>query len=133
MNGLEKKLKQSPEPVFIVLILASLLFINFLVKSKMAFLDFYFLPIIAIGYFMGKRKAVLFAFFTVLCVCLLALFDHEAFSSISRDSHNGLNLAVWGGFLILAGWLGTRTSPEAPDDAKHAETEVRSLTGAGAV
>ncbi|CAM5248608.1 cation acetate symporter [Streptomyces violaceorubidus] len=34
---------------------------------------------------------------------------------------------------FLAGWLGTVTSPEEPDEAKHAETEVRSLTGAGAV
>ncbi|MFJ3234506.1 cation acetate symporter [Streptomyces sp. NPDC086787] len=34
---------------------------------------------------------------------------------------------------FLAGWLGTVTSAETPDDAKHAETEVRSLTGAGAV
>jgi len=34
---------------------------------------------------------------------------------------------------FLAGWLGTVTSPEPPDEAKHAETEVRSLTGAGAV
>ncbi|MFI5858868.1 cation acetate symporter [Streptomyces parvulus] len=34
---------------------------------------------------------------------------------------------------FLAGWLGTVTSPEVPDEAKHAETEVRSLTGAGAV
>ncbi|GHD88762.1 solute symporter family protein [Streptomyces naganishii] len=34
---------------------------------------------------------------------------------------------------FLAGWLGTVTSPELPDAAKHAETEVRSLTGAGAV
>ncbi|MFD4977435.1 cation acetate symporter, partial [Streptomyces sp. NPDC058424] len=34
---------------------------------------------------------------------------------------------------FLAGWLGTVTSTEAPDEAKHAETEVRSLTGAGAV
>ncbi|MFZ3567655.1 solute symporter family protein [Streptomyces sp. BH097] len=34
---------------------------------------------------------------------------------------------------FLAGWLGTVTSPEAPDEAKHAETEVRALTGAGAV
>lgn len=33
---------------------------------------------------------------------------------------------------FLAGWLGTVTSAEAPDEAKHAETEVRSLTGAGA-
>ncbi|GGS51574.1 hypothetical protein GCM10010238_46390 [Streptomyces griseoviridis] len=34
---------------------------------------------------------------------------------------------------FLAGWLGTVTSPEPPDPARHAETEVRALTGAGAV
>ncbi|MFF7897112.1 cation acetate symporter [Streptomyces sp. NPDC007907] len=33
---------------------------------------------------------------------------------------------------FLAGWLGTVTSAEVADEAKHAETEVRSLTGAGA-
>ncbi len=34
---------------------------------------------------------------------------------------------------FLAGWLGTVTSGEEPDEVRHAETEVRSLTGAGAV
>lgn len=34
---------------------------------------------------------------------------------------------------FLAGWIGTTTSTELPDEAKHAETEVRALTGAGAV
>ncbi|MBK3563799.1 MULTISPECIES: cation acetate symporter [unclassified Streptomyces] len=34
---------------------------------------------------------------------------------------------------FLSGWLGTVTSAEVPDEAKHAETEVRALTGAGAV
>jgi cation/acetate symporter len=34
---------------------------------------------------------------------------------------------------FLAGWIGTATSAEGPDEAKHAETEVRALTGAGAV
>lgn len=33
---------------------------------------------------------------------------------------------------FLAGWFGTMTSREPADEAKHAETEVRSLTGAGA-
>ncbi|WP_333737093.1 solute symporter family protein [Streptomyces sp. IBSBF 2806] len=33
---------------------------------------------------------------------------------------------------FVAGWLGTVTSTESADEAKHAETEVRSLTGAGA-
>jgi cation/acetate symporter len=34
---------------------------------------------------------------------------------------------------FLAGWFGTVTSAEPADEAKYAETEVRSLTGAGAV
>ncbi|MEU6060389.1 cation acetate symporter [Streptomyces sp. NPDC047097] len=34
---------------------------------------------------------------------------------------------------FLAGWLGTVTSHEPPDEQRHAETEVRALTGAGAV
>lgn len=33
---------------------------------------------------------------------------------------------------FLAGWLGTVLSRERADEARHAETEVRSLTGAGA-
>jgi len=33
---------------------------------------------------------------------------------------------------FLAGWLGTLLSPGAPDGTRHAETEVRALTGAGA-
>jgi cation/acetate symporter len=34
---------------------------------------------------------------------------------------------------FLAGWLGTVSSDEVADEARYAETEVRSLTGAGAV
>ena len=34
---------------------------------------------------------------------------------------------------FLAGWIGTVLSRERADEAKHAESEVRSLTGAGAV
>ncbi|MFE3253762.1 cation acetate symporter [Streptomyces sp. NPDC059209] len=34
---------------------------------------------------------------------------------------------------FLAGWIGTALSRERADEAKHAESEVRSLTGAGAV
>jgi cation/acetate symporter len=33
---------------------------------------------------------------------------------------------------FLAGWLATLISPGPADEAKHAETEVRSLTSAGA-
>ncbi|UNT01263.1 cation acetate symporter [Streptomyces tubbatahanensis] len=36
-------------------------------------------------------------------------------------------------FGFLCGWLGTLRSRERPDEGRYAETEVRSLTGAGAV
>ncbi|MFC7218594.1 cation acetate symporter [Streptomyces polyrhachis] len=36
-------------------------------------------------------------------------------------------------FGFLCGWLGTVLSPQPADAARHAETEVRALTGAGAV
>ncbi|GGO54875.1 cation acetate symporter [Streptomyces daqingensis] len=58
-----------------------------------------------------------------------ALFPHADFAVFPLENP-GL-VAIPLGF--LAGWLGTVTSREAADEAKHAETEVRSLTGAGAV
>jgi cation/acetate symporter len=45
--------------------------------------------------------------------------------------HNPALVSVPLGF--LAGWLGTLLSPEPADEAGYAETEVRALTGAGAV
>ena len=107
MKYLKDKFNKNPEPIFVVLILASLLFFSFLVKTNLAFLDFFYLPIIAVGFFMGKRKAVLFAFFVILSVWLLILFDRDAYTSINSQYELNLNIAVWGGFLILAGWVGS--------------------------
>ncbi|MET3985008.1 cation acetate symporter [Streptomyces sp. PvR034] len=58
-----------------------------------------------------------------------ALFPHMNFQYFPLQNPGIVSIPL--GF--LAGWLGTVTSAEAPDAARHAETEVRSLTGAGAV
>jgi cation/acetate symporter len=57
-----------------------------------------------------------------------ALFPHVDFQFFPLQNPGLVSIPL--GF--LAGWLGTVTSAEPPDAAKHAETEVRSLTGAGA-
>ncbi|MFD5715036.1 cation acetate symporter [Streptomyces pharetrae] len=57
-----------------------------------------------------------------------ALFPHTDFQFFPLRNPGLVSIPL--GF--LAGWLGTVTSAEPPDVAKHAETEVRSLTGAGA-
>jgi cation/acetate symporter len=57
-----------------------------------------------------------------------AFFPHLDFQYFPLQNPGLVSIPL--GF--LAGWLGTVTSAEEPDRAGHAETEVRSLTGAGA-
>src|SRR5256885_15693356 len=55
------------ERTFVVLLVASLLAINYVVDDKIAFLSFYYLPIILAGFFGGRR----FAVFAALLIALL--------------------------------------------------------------
>ncbi|MCF3145385.1 solute symporter family protein [Streptomyces platensis] len=57
-----------------------------------------------------------------------ALFPGLDFAVFPLDNPGVVSIPL--GFLM--GWLGTVLSPEAADEARHAETEVRALTGAGA-
>ncbi|MFD8544349.1 cation acetate symporter [Streptomyces sp. NPDC059649] len=58
-----------------------------------------------------------------------SLFPHLDFAVFPLSNPGAVSIPL--GFLM--GWLGTLLSPEAADPARHAETEVRALTGAGAV
>ncbi|AJT63934.1 hypothetical protein T261_2251 [Streptomyces lydicus] len=57
-----------------------------------------------------------------------SLFPRADFALFPLENPGLVSIPL--GFLM--GWLGTVLSPEAADEARHAETEVRSLTGAGA-
>jgi len=77
------------------------LLITLLVYYKYAFLNFFFLPVILAGYYLGKRQAVLTA---CLCVLLFVLYDVfsraviHTFPPPSLDEI--LSTATWAGFLI---------------------------------
>ncbi|MEU5832959.1 cation acetate symporter [Streptomyces diacarni] len=58
-----------------------------------------------------------------------ALFPGVDFACFPLENPGVVSIPV--GF--LCGWLGTVRSRERPDEGRYAETEVRSLTGAGAV
>ncbi len=107
MEYLKEKFRTNPEAIFIGSILASLLFFNFLAVNNIAFLYFFYLPIVAVGFFMGKRMAVLFAFFTVLMVWFIVLVDKERFVAMYSEYDLNIHFVLWGGFLILAGWVGS--------------------------
>jgi signal transduction histidine kinase len=101
----ETWLLRNLEGLLILIILISVMLINFFIYSKVAFLNFYYLPVIIGGYYLGRRLAVLGAFFTILMVWVFVLANQELYLFHSTKFDLYFNLTVWGGFLVITGWV----------------------------
>jgi hypothetical protein len=88
------------EQILVILLVASLLAIHGFVDHKIGFLSFYYLPIIAAGFYLGRRPAI---WSSVLVVALVVFF--QLVVGLDRqpgiDTDALLALVPWGGFLIL--------------------------------
>ncbi|HEX7939831.1 MAG TPA: hypothetical protein VF483_12665, partial [Gemmatimonadaceae bacterium] len=62
------------EQMLVVFLVASLLLIQYFIEYKLAFLSFYYLPIIAAGFLVGRKMAVWASLFIVLLVCFFQAF-----------------------------------------------------------
>jgi len=91
------------ERLLVVFLVLSLILIHNFIEYKLAFLSFYYLPIIAAGFLVGRTMAVWASLFIVL---LVGFFQANA----GLSGHPGLHmeelatLVPWGGFLILTGY-----------------------------
>ena len=90
------------EQFFVLLILLSVAAINYFIPYKLAFLDFYFLPLLLAAYYLDVRRAVLGAVFCLIMVSVYFYLDPDTFSVGDTALDIGLNIATWGGFLILS-------------------------------
>ena len=91
------------EWIFVITVLAAIVTINYFLENKVAFFNFYFLPVIMAGYMMGSRQAVTGALMCIVCVAFYT-FEFGETVVLPRDrSDLILYLTVWGGFLIIAG------------------------------
>jgi hypothetical protein len=92
------------ERILVSLLVVSLLLIHNFIDAKTAFLSFYYLPVIAAGFFLGWRPAVWAA---VLVVGLVVFF--QIHTGLDRDPglhwDAAANLVPWGGFLILTAYV----------------------------
>jgi type VI protein secretion system component VasK len=93
------------EDIVILLTLLSVAAIHYFIYSKFAFLDFFYLVIVLAGYYVGKRLAILGAFFAIIMVWVFVLVNENPYVEPGATMNTHLNLTVWGGFLILAAWL----------------------------
>src|SRR5437667_11224015 len=70
LEGLKAYLLKNFEQAFVLLTLVATVLINYFVEQKIAFLNFYFLPIILAGYYLGRTKAVLAAVLSFLVILM---------------------------------------------------------------
>lgn len=84
--------------------MASLLFIQTVVVHKFAFLLFYFIPVLLVGFYKSARQAVLTALLTIALVAYVAIINPFSTSGAAFGAGIGWwNLLIWSCFLILTG------------------------------
>ena len=79
--------------------------INFYLMSKMSFLNFFYLPVLLAGYFLGKRMALATSVFSVFLIALFFLVWPNYMTGTERVLDTFIDLGVWAFFLLLAGLL----------------------------
>ena len=93
------------EESLILTIALIIIVVNFFVIQKLAFLNFYYLPVLVAGYVMGRKMAILASLFCIALIAFSAINNPQIF--LVEKSHLLLatDLMVWSGFLILAAYV----------------------------
>jgi len=103
MEKIKSYLLANFEHSFILVILVTVVLINYYIPQKLAFLNFYFLPIILAGYYLGLRLSVLGAFLCITLITIYITLYPFLFTMPATRVDLYLHVAAWGGFLILSG------------------------------
>ncbi|TDJ60961.1 MAG: hypothetical protein E2O41_01395 [Nitrospina sp.] len=104
---LQAYIQNNLSDLIIVIVLASLTGIKFFMDAQLTALYFFFIVILGTGYALGKRFAVLTAFLTILVVWAFILSDKAPFLVQHSSDILYFYMTLWGGFLVLTGWLGS--------------------------
>lgn len=93
------------EQIVVLTVLVSILFIHYFVHQKMAFLNFYYIPVLFAGYFLGRRIAVLASLFCILLVVVFFITTPQFFPKLEGDFSIVTSLILWGSFLMLTSYV----------------------------
>jgi putative nucleotidyltransferase with HDIG domain len=90
------------EKILVLIILIAIVAMTYFVSYKIGFLNFFYLPIIIAGYYLGKRMAVLTAVFCISLVFLFVIVSPSSFFMVGLDKTSSIvSLIAWSSFLIL--------------------------------
>jgi len=102
MNRFKEFLLEHFERILVGVILAAAWAGTYWIEEKFVILNFYYLPVLVAGYFLGRRMGVLSAVFSILAVLICVLVFPQRFFTDKEILKAVAQLSSWGGFLILA-------------------------------
>ncbi len=89
--------------VVLVLVIATA-FAVLVAGNKVAFLNFYYIPVLVAGYFLGRNQGVLVAVAGVLMVGIYATLNPSLFAT-TGSAMPALDLILWGAFVIITAFV----------------------------
>ena len=90
------------EQILVLIILIAAFAGTYFIEEESIVLNFYYLPVLVGGYFLGRRMGILTAVLSVLAVVVFVLIFPQRFFGGAVFWHSLVRLLSWGGFLILA-------------------------------
>jgi putative nucleotidyltransferase with HDIG domain len=93
------------EELLVLTIAMVIVVVNFFVIQKLAFLNFYYLPVLVSGYVMGRKMAILASVFCIALIAFSAINNPQLFSADTSPLLLATDLMVWGGFLFLSAYV----------------------------
>ena len=102
MEQFKQLILQHFEKILVGVILIVAFAGTYLIEEKLIILNFYYLPVLVAGYFLGRRMGVLAAIFSILAVLICILIFPQRFLDGKEALKGVAQLTSWGGFLILS-------------------------------
>jgi len=101
MDKVKKFIVENFEQIATLAILVSVAVMSFFLEEKMVMLNFFYLPVLAAGYYVSRRASMLVAILSILLVSLFAIVRFDTFSGSRGVVYVVSSLGGWAGFLIL--------------------------------
>jgi len=93
------------EQITVLIVLLSIICTSYLIDEKMMMLNFYYLPVLMAGYFIGKRASVLSAILSITVVVLFSILNADSYISDRGIGYLVSSLSGWSGFLLLTSYI----------------------------
>lgn len=102
MDKTKEALYRNFEEICVLFILVAVVILNYFIGEKIAMLNLFYLPALAAGFILGKRKAMLISIFSIATVSFYVVVNYPNFIPHQNFTTFIVSLISWGSFLILA-------------------------------